>query len=80
FFELGGHSLLIAQLAAELSDLLDTPVGLGDVFRHPSVRALSGWLTGRSDAAALADRASAVVEVATLDDAEVLRRLRAVPQ
>jgi len=80
FFELGGHSLLIAQLAAELSDLLDTPIGLGDVFRHPSVRALGGWLTSRSDADALAARARAVVEVATLDDAEVVRRLRAAPR
>ena len=78
FFDLGGHSLLIAQLAAELTDLLGVAVGLGAVFGHPSVRALSGWLTARPDGPAVAARARGVLEVAGLDDAEVLRRLRTV--
>jgi len=49
FFELGGHSLLVTQLAAELTDLLGVPLGLGEVFRYPSVRALSGWLAAALD-------------------------------
>ncbi len=77
FFELGAHSLLIAQLAGELTDLLGVQVGLGELFRYPCVRALSGGLAGHPDPAALTGRARSVLEVIALDDAEVLRRLSA---
>ncbi|MGW6706052.1 amino acid adenylation domain-containing protein [Streptomyces sp. NPDC054956] len=45
FFELGGHSLLATQLVARMRRAfpdLATPVGVMDLFKHPTVRRLAG--------------------------------------
>ncbi|WP_129312354.1 non-ribosomal peptide synthetase [Streptomyces sp. L2] len=47
FFELGGDSLQCARIAQRVCDA-GMPIGIGDVFRHPSVRELAGRL--RSEA------------------------------
>ncbi|MFD3935457.1 amino acid adenylation domain-containing protein [Streptomyces sp. NPDC058611] len=44
FFELGGHSLLATQVVARMRRAfpdLDTPVGVMDLFKHPTVRRLA---------------------------------------
>lgn len=49
FFELGGDSLQCARIAQRATDA-GMPIGIGEVFRYPSVRELAGHLrreTGR---------------------------------
>ncbi|MFD8396073.1 amino acid adenylation domain-containing protein [Streptomyces sp. NPDC059680] len=41
FFELGGDSLQCVRIAQRATDA-GLPIGIGDVFRHPSVRELAG--------------------------------------
>ncbi|MFT4702836.1 MAG: natural product biosynthesis luciferase-like monooxygenase protein [Bradymonadia bacterium] len=48
FFDLGGHSLLTVQVHAELQPLLAKPVTLVDLFRFPTVRTLSAFVSGES--------------------------------
>ncbi|MEK9521052.1 amino acid adenylation domain-containing protein [Streptomyces venezuelae] len=48
FFELGGHSLLATQLVARMRRAfpdLATPVGVMDLFKHPTVRRLAALVT-----------------------------------
>ncbi|MEU3571679.1 amino acid adenylation domain-containing protein [Kitasatospora sp. NPDC036755] len=48
FFEIGGHSLLATQVVARLRRAfpdLPTPVGVMDLFRFPTVRALAALVT-----------------------------------
>ncbi|MFG3053955.1 amino acid adenylation domain-containing protein [Kitasatospora sp. NPDC048239] len=48
FFELGGHSLLATQVVARLRRAfpeLPVPVGVMDLFRHPTVRALAALVS-----------------------------------
>lgn len=42
FFGAGGHSLLATRLAALLTDRLDRPVSVRDIFEHPTVGGLAG--------------------------------------
>jgi Condensation domain/Phosphopantetheine attachment site len=51
FFELGGHSLRAADLAARLQAELNRPMGLRDVFLHPTARRLAAALSGRDASA-----------------------------
>jgi acyl-coenzyme A synthetase/AMP-(fatty) acid ligase/acyl carrier protein len=53
FFDLGGHSLLTIQVLGRLKPHLDRPVSLVDLFRYPTIRALTTFLrsSGRDDAA-----------------------------
>jgi amino acid adenylation domain-containing protein len=44
FFDLGGHSLLLIQLQGRLQAWLGRPVGMIDLFRYPTVRALASLL------------------------------------
>lgn len=49
FFELGGHSLLLVQLQRELNerllkDVLDPPLTMVDLFRYPTIHALSDYI------------------------------------
>ncbi|MDR1807519.1 MAG: D-alanine--poly(phosphoribitol) ligase subunit DltA, partial [Propionibacteriaceae bacterium] len=44
FFVLGGHSLSAARLVALAEAILNRPVGLGDLFRHPTPAALAAAL------------------------------------
>lgn len=49
FFDLGGHSLLAVQAHRRLVAIVDRPVSLTDLFRFPTVEALSAHLgTGAS--------------------------------
>jgi amino acid adenylation domain-containing protein len=50
FFELGGHSLLLAQLHARLERDFGRAVPVLELFRHPTVRALSAYLSGQQAA------------------------------
>ncbi len=45
FFDIGGHSLLAVQLHRRLSGVTDKPVSLTDIFRFPTVAALSAHLS-----------------------------------
>ncbi|MDH3686816.1 MAG: non-ribosomal peptide synthetase, partial [Myxococcales bacterium] len=63
FFDLGGHSLLAVRVHRELKELVDRPLSITDMFRLPTVRALSAFLAGETDEGAVAkqgeDRAAA---------------------
>ncbi len=48
FFDLGGNSLALAKVHALLEDRLGQPIAFHDLFKHPTIRALSSAL-GRSD-------------------------------
>jgi surfactin family lipopeptide synthetase A len=50
FFDLGGHSLLVVQLNGRLSELLNTQISMIDLFKYPTISALSEYLS-RSEAA-----------------------------
>ena len=49
FFDLGGHSLLAVQAHRRLREALARPLTLTDMFRFPTIRALSGYLANGSD-------------------------------
>ncbi|GHF30758.1 dimodular nonribosomal peptide synthase [Streptomyces mashuensis] len=49
-FDLGGHSLTAGRLAARLRDTFGTPVGLAEVFAHPTPAALAALLTRAPEA------------------------------
>jgi amino acid adenylation domain-containing protein len=54
FVDAGVHSLLLLQASGRLAARLGRPVALGDVFRHPTARALAVALAGAdADMAAL---------------------------
>ena len=38
FFDLGGHSLLLAQVHHRLAGVLDRPIAMLDLFKHPTIR------------------------------------------
>ena len=44
FFDIGGHSLLLARVGARLRETLDREVPIVDLFRFPTVAALSAHL------------------------------------
>ena len=52
FFDIGGHSLLVVRLHRELSKALETPPSLVDLYRFPTIRALTDHL---ADGAATPD-------------------------
>jgi amino acid adenylation domain-containing protein len=45
FFDLGGHSLLMTRVHARLQEVLGTGLSLIDLFRFPTVRSLSRFLS-----------------------------------
>jgi len=49
FFDLGGHSLLIMQVQSKLRRLLDREIPIVELFRHPTVAALSRHLRNGAD-------------------------------
>jgi natural product biosynthesis luciferase-like monooxygenase protein len=46
FFDLGGHSLLSVQAHRLICQFIDKPLSMTDMFRFPTVRALSDYLSG----------------------------------
>ncbi|MCY1045102.1 amino acid adenylation domain-containing protein [Corallococcus sp. bb12-1] len=44
FFDLGGHSLLLVQAHNRLGKVLQTPLSMLDLFRHPTVASLVAFL------------------------------------
>jgi natural product biosynthesis luciferase-like monooxygenase protein len=54
FFDIGGHSLLAVQVHRHLRAALDMPLALTDIFRFPTIHALSAHLSdGNRDEGAL---------------------------
>lgn len=49
FFDLGGHSLLAVQLHRKLSAVSREPVSLTDIFRFPTIEALSARMANGTD-------------------------------
>jgi acyl-coenzyme A synthetase/AMP-(fatty) acid ligase len=45
FFDVGGHSLLVVRMHRRLRDLLPHPVTLTDLYRFPTIRSLTEFLT-----------------------------------
>jgi aryl carrier-like protein len=53
FFDLGGNSLLLVRVQSRLRDVLKREVSLIDLFRHPTISALSAsWRGGQNGKAA----------------------------
>jgi hypothetical protein len=48
-FDLGGHSLLTIQVLGRLKPKVERPLGLVDLFRYPTIRALATFLTSNED-------------------------------
>jgi amino acid adenylation domain-containing protein len=44
FFDLGGHSLLAAEVHGKLRERMQADFPLIELFQHPTVHALAGWL------------------------------------
>jgi amino acid adenylation domain-containing protein len=51
FFDLGGNSLRLAQVQSRLQRTLDRELSIVDLFRYPTIRALSAHLDADSDGA-----------------------------
>jgi amino acid adenylation domain-containing protein len=49
FFDLGGHSLLILQAHHRLSEVTDSELSITDMFRFPTIRALTQYLSQEGD-------------------------------
>ncbi|WP_426751097.1 MupA/Atu3671 family FMN-dependent luciferase-like monooxygenase [Myxococcus sp. Y35] len=73
FVDLGGHSLLMVQVLEKLKAQVEKPLTLVDLFRYPTIRALSGFLSGDSGEEA------ALKEVAARGEARAAAR-RAMQQ
>lgn len=73
FFDLGGHSLLIIQVLERLRPIAGADVGVVDLFRFPTIAALSAELHQRR--APAGDTLAALVAPPAIDDrAAKLRR------
>jgi mycobactin phenyloxazoline synthetase len=77
FFELGGDSVLATTAVARIRDWLDTPtVMVPDIFATRTVEALAVRLAAReADTGRLEQVAELYLEVAAMDDADVLSAL-----
>ena len=49
FFDLGGHSLLTIQVLGRLKPKFERPLSLVDLFRYPTIRSLSQFLSSTAD-------------------------------
>lgn len=57
FFEIGGHSLLAVRVFRTLTDAIDAPLALTDLFRYPTVRTLATHVASATSASAGGDDA-----------------------
>jgi acyl carrier protein len=46
FFDLGGHSLLVVQVQRRMQEELGREIGITDMFRYTTIRALAAHLAG----------------------------------
>jgi len=53
FFELGGHSLLLISLISKIRRVFNVELKFSDIYHHPTIRRLSGLITGSPSAAVL---------------------------
>ncbi|MEJ2416092.1 MAG: amino acid adenylation domain-containing protein [Exilibacterium sp.] len=49
FFDLGGHSLLLAQLHSRLSQQLEQPLSMLELFQYPTIQALANYLNQKQN-------------------------------
>lgn len=49
FFDLGGHSILMAEAHVKLAAVLDRPISVLDLLRHPTVDALATFLSSSDE-------------------------------
>lgn len=78
FFDAGGHSLLVVQLHRLLGERLDARLSLVDLYRWPTIRALSDELTTRGGGAS-GDAPTAAIDAGSARGArrrEMMRRRR----
>jgi len=69
FFDIGGHSLLVVQLHRMLTDALPHTLSLVDLYRFPTIRALTDHLGAAAEEPAAAQEG--------VDAAEQRRRVMA---
>ena len=55
FFDIGGHSLLVVSMHRRLREMLEQTVTLTDLYRFPTIRALTSYLSGADQSDALAE-------------------------
>ena len=49
FFDVGGHSLLLARVHTRLQEVLGEDIPIVELFTHPTIRALTNYLTRKAD-------------------------------
>ncbi len=49
FFDIGGHSLLVVEVLTKLRESIDKPVKMIDMFRFPTIRQFSDYLSDDSE-------------------------------
>ncbi|MBL8859733.1 MAG: LLM class flavin-dependent oxidoreductase [Planctomycetes bacterium] len=45
FFDVGGHSLLVVRMHRKIGALVDKPVSLTDLYRFPTIRTFTEWVS-----------------------------------
>jgi thioesterase domain-containing protein/non-ribosomal peptide synthetase component F len=71
FFDLGGHSLLLARLQILVKKRFSVALTVADVFRHPTLNALTGWLER--------NLAGATAPESVVQDSAIVQDPRVVP-
>ena len=62
FFDLGGHSLLMALVHEDLESALGRRIPMAELFAHPTVGSLAGYLSGANDTDDTDDEVAAAAE------------------
>lgn len=78
FFDLGGQSLKAVRLRARIEDVFHLETPLKDIFGHPTIEAMAGWLTTLPQAASgqLDDDLATIIDGVTPEELEAqLRKL-----
>jgi amino acid adenylation domain-containing protein len=74
FFDLGGHSLLVIRMAGRLKSHFGRPVGVMDIFQHPTVERLAALFAGEADREASRSRSKPLAQ--GMKQREALRKMR----
>jgi len=59
FFDLGGHSLLVVRMHRMLQQKLQQPIALTDLYRFPTIRSFTAFLSTSAGTASDGKKASA---------------------